>query len=83
MNEAKIVTALNVLYAKHRTTAYGIEPDTKSEAFVQGQISGISKALEVLSVLDGMPLDYAEDLTESDFEHIKKHVSFTTDKEEA
>lgn len=73
MNRTDFVTALNILYAKHKETAYGKEPYTQDEAFAEGEISGISKALDLFNVTEGMPLSYADDLTETDLEYIKNH----------
>lgn len=66
---------LNILYGGYKGRAYGVEPDTKEMAFVQGQISGIGKALDALSIADGMPVKHAEELTETDIEKLQLELT--------
>ena len=66
---------LNILYGGYKGRAYGVEPDTKEMAFVQGQISGIGKALDALSIAEGMPVKHAEELTEADIERLQLELT--------
>lgn len=64
--------ALNIMYANENRKLLTIEPNTKEYEYYQGRVNAYEEAIELLYISDGMPVEYATAVKESDLDLIEK-----------